>query len=246
MRYAQGDNASTQTPAKQTQARGTPDGSEMPVDWWSVVNLILLAVFSGLLVWVLSFQWLSMKEGLKQTQRSAKASEKAARATEHSVMLARENARIEQRAWVAVTEASSDVIEGQEFGVRVTFKNTGRTFATNVGIKLVMHIVPGPVVPEFDEAEKIVSILSQGILSPNGICYGYKRSGLILTKGEMEGLKVGQTSVYVHGRIDYTDVFRCPHWTRFCFKLHTNGEDHGAVTYAAYGTRFNQADDNPG
>jgi hypothetical protein len=109
----------------------------------------------------------------------------------------------------------------------------------------VMQAMPTETLPDFEKAEKDISIQSQGILSPEGICFGDKSSGVILTRDHVEGIRTGKTSVYVHGRIEYTDVFKCPHWTSFCFKLHTDGKDPGTVSYAAYGTRYNQADDKP-
>jgi hypothetical protein len=148
-----------------------------------------------------------------------------------------------QRAWVAVTEVKSDVREGQNFKVRVTFKNSGYTLATEVGVKLVVQMVPSSIVPEFNDED--VEIKSAGILSPDGICYGNQTTTLILTREHVDSIRLGATSVYVYGRVVYTDIFTHPHWTMFCFKLHADGKDPGEVSYVAYGTRNNRTDDNP-
>lgn len=234
---------------KAGEATSNNHRDEPSFNWW---NALTVTIFTGALAVLALLQYRSMqkqagymRDGLQITRESNQIAAKAANAAEDSVKLAKATARTDQRAWVAPIEIQSNVLEGQPFQVRVTFKNTGRTFAKDVGVKLVVQVVEASTIPDVDEAEKDVSIKSMAILSPEGIAYGNKASDNILTKEHVESIRLGHISVYVHGRIEYADVFKCPHWTRFCFKLQTDGKDPGTVSYAAYGTRYNQADEEP-
>ena len=40
-----------------------------------------------------------------------------------------------------------------------------------------------------------------------------------LTQDEVDMFKKGDVSLFVHGKMTYDDIFGCPHWTKFCYRL---------------------------
>ena len=69
---------------------------------------------------------------LKEMRKSTDAATKAAKAAEDSVTLVRENAHLDQRAWVVVSDVSGVPEVGKPFIVTINISNLGKTFAKNL------------------------------------------------------------------------------------------------------------------
>jgi hypothetical protein len=151
---------------------------------------------------------------------------------------AKETAHLDQRAWVATVEISGNpLVEGDNpFHVAVKVKNSGKTFAKDVKAQSnVFFQGQSPL-----DLDKVIpsntSSFDLGLLPPNG---DYTMD-VICPSGPKEiqdGIRSGRTRVLVSGRITYTDIFNCSHWTNFSYVVWPNGK------YWAWGTG-NDADDN--
>src|SRR5437879_5170932 len=69
---------------------------------------------------------------LSEMQKSTIAATKAAKAAEDSVLLAKENTHLDQRAWMAIASISGAPNIGEVFRVTITIRNTGKTPAKKV------------------------------------------------------------------------------------------------------------------
>jgi hypothetical protein len=58
-----------------------------------------------------------------------------------------------------------------------------------------------------------------------------------LSKTDVDPIKDGTLTIYVFGKLDYSDVFRKTHWTEFCFVVDKD------LTHAAMCQIYNTTDD---
>jgi hypothetical protein len=188
-------------------------------------------------VWIYSYQ-------LKEMQKSTNAATKAAKAAEDSVAFAKENAHLDQRAWVAAIDIKGTPEVGKIFTVNVTAKNSGKTFAKNFRMAVVVEPITETNEPNFSleesaEAQKEPNV---SILEPNGEYVTNtelrkERPPHEITKEDLDRIRSGELKIFVHGKLTYDDIFGCAHWTTFCVRLKSD------LRYANYGTH-NDADDN--
>jgi hypothetical protein len=113
---------------------------------------------------------------LIEMQKATVAATKAAKATEDAVIMARDNARLDQRAWVTVAGITGFPEVGKPLRITIYFANTGKTPAKKVKITPLIGPYKGDIVPDFPaEVTKIASgdIVGQGsvpstvLLAPN-------------------------------------------------------------------------------
>lgn len=156
---------------------------------------------------------------LNEMRKSTNAATKAAKAAEDNVALARENARLDQRAWVSATILTNDnpPKANKALSGSVVIKNSGKTFARRVSLAWYIQPVWKENAPDFEGGAKIEQ--SSALLSPNAeyVAKGY--SSVPLTQAESDNIKSGEMLIYTFGKITYTDIFDCPHWTTFCSYL---------------------------
>jgi hypothetical protein len=126
--------------------------------------------------------------------------------------------RSEHRAWVGTESVDAAPFEaGKFFKASVSYRNSGKTPATNVRAVLDFILTatkpPALIVgPNQSDVEESV-----GVLHPN-------ESGAVVVSaksateaGHVAALKAGLMDVYVFGTLTYTDIYDQPHWSRFCF-----------------------------
>jgi hypothetical protein len=141
-----------------------------------------------------------------------------------SVKQAREASHLEQRGWVSTIQApNSDLPNiGVKWAIRIPIKNTGKTFARNVGADCQLQLVKAGNKIDFKLAEDPGSgpPLTNLLLSPDGqYTFTYLTSDPLDDK-RLELIKSrdkGQAVLF--GYITYYDIFDCAHWTIFCFKF---------------------------
>lgn len=159
-----------------------------------------------------------------------------------SINLTKQTSHLEQRAWIASTGVTETKEVGQPGITTVAIKNTGRTFAKDVRIDAHRRATPRGTEPDLDMSPSSQP-RSVGIMAPDTE-YGSVGIG----KGEIheedfERVKDGSVRVFVFGKITYEDVFKCPHWTKFCWVLDPSNPDRAKWTWNAY-TVGNDADTN--
>lgn len=165
-------------------------------------------------------------------ERSADAAERAVKAVENaaatgteSLRLARENTRLEQRAWVAPTEAVQPTIkEGAYVHFSMWITNTGKTPArrcvSDIGYKT---LGPGEA---FDPSKHVrykrVEDPGVIVLFP-GTRFSVPVTGdVLLSEATVAALKAGGIVIHLYGRIAYDDVFGQRHTTTYCNVLETD------------------------
>lgn len=111
---------------------------------------------------------------------------------------------------------------GKLYRVIVTIQNIGKTPAKNLKTTFVIEPAEKDGAPNFDytnDQKAIVGLLSPGVnhkltLRPvNSRSTGEERP---LTQELADAITSGRTRIFVHGRVDYEDIFGQPHWISFC------------------------------
>lgn len=178
--------------------------------WWKVTLEILMVAFTGGAFGAAAFyanisyrQWRSQIEATK----------------------------IDQRAWVTVSEVSQKAGKNGDVSVRVTFKNTGKTPAKAFSIRVVDESVARGGTPVAEEKD----LPGIGIIAPEGFFHSDMNVG--------SGYDWKANDMFIHGRIEYDSVFAEHHWTRFCYYRITD-EKNGTSGFAACESG-NDVDPNP-
>jgi hypothetical protein len=182
---------------------------------------------------------------LKQITKSAAAATKAANAAEASVKQARGALRDDQRAWVRLVDIQGIPEVGIIFSVDLVAQNTGRTFAKNVTMRAVVELItekekePDLSLEDTRAARKesTVSLLAPNEDSEMDIVLRKQAPPHEITQSDLDGIRDGSLTVFVHGKMTYDDIFGCAHWTSFCIRLKPD------LTYASCG-KHNGTDQN--
>jgi hypothetical protein len=182
---------------------------------------------------------------LKQINKSTDAATKAANVAEASVKQVRTTVRRDQRAWVAVVDIQGIPEVGTIFSVNLVAQNSGKTFAKNLTMRAVIELItekgrePDFSLEDSGAARKDSSV---SLLAPNAdyvmdIELRKQTPPHEITQSDLDGIRRGDLTLFVHGKITYDDIFGCAHWTSFCTRVKPD------LKYASYG-KHNDADQN--
>jgi hypothetical protein len=133
----------------------------------------------------------------------------------------RENARLDQRAWVGpVGFSKSKIIPGAEVKMGVVIRNYGKTPALQLRGKIAgKSLAKGEeFIPSYEYDENITHVDSISTLFPN-VSTSYDTSGKILDATQIESLRREENVLYVYGMVGYEDIFGVSHCTTFCTRL---------------------------
>lgn len=193
-----------------------------------VICTIFLVISSFLTLGAICVQTFIYNAQLKEMEKSTNAATKAAKAAEASVEQARQSLHLDQRAWVAVGTVKGIPILDQILNVEVVCKNSGKTFAK----KFTMHAVFDPrqkgEQPDFEsETQAAIAKDSPGgvaLLPPNAefiLPMRIQRTGqgAQTTSDDLKNIAEGKLIMFAYGKMTYEDIFGCPHWSTFCFRL---------------------------
>lgn len=121
----------------------------------------------------------------------------------------------ELRAYVGITSTGIRLIQGlSRISARVEIKNSGQTIAYRAACGMCMIIKSGPSSDSEDLEQE-----TGAIPLPPGGTYWLERFR-DLSEAEQRDVRNGIASIYVVGRIDYTDAFNKRQFC--CFRLHYN------------------------
>jgi hypothetical protein len=182
---------------------------------------------------------------LKQINKSTDAATKAAKAAEASVKQVRGTASRDQRAWVAVVDIQGVPEIGAIFSVNLVAQNSGKTFAKNLTVRAVAEaIAEKGREPDFSLEDTALARQDSGVslLAPNAdyvmdIELRKQTAPHEITQADLDAIRRGDVTIFVHGKITYDDIFGCAHWSTFCTRLKPD------LKYASYG-KHNDADQN--
>jgi len=161
---------------------------------------------------------------------SAESFAQIAGTSAQNLQFAQEAMRLEQRAWVFVSETRvSELQAGKPLGIVVGLKNTGRTPAKNVQIASCIEVLPKGQLPE----PNLEKTQSRGIIPPNGTLFvtigaGRKNAEGVTDRG-LQGIMSGELVVWVYGTATYEDIFENRQATMFCYMLQPDGKTFGAA-----------------
>ncbi len=175
------------TPSRQNQSNGRKEDAPL---WEKAAAITIAAGTLGLFV-INILLWC--------------ATNKAATAAKDSVELAQKNARMDQRAWVTVSDISSDFRQDEDWTVRLIFKNTGKTPAKSFVIRGTGEPVQKGNKPRLEEG----ILPGRGVIAPDGLFHSN-----LGVSGRFDWKSI---DLVIHGRIDYDSVFGGSHWTKFCY-----------------------------
>jgi hypothetical protein len=113
--------------------------------------------------------------------------------------------RTDQRAWVTVDEVTPTRQKDGSYIIRVAFKNTGKTPATNFTVKAVGDPIPRGSAPSAIEG----NLPGIGIIAPEG----FYHSNMPISRD----YDWKTNDLFIHGMVEYKTVFKGTHWTRFCY-----------------------------
>jgi hypothetical protein len=182
---------------------------------------------------------------LQQINKSTDAATKAANAAEASVKQVRKTARRDQRAWVAVVDLQGIPEVGTIFSVNLVAQNSGKTFAKNLTMRAVVEVITEKGrEPDFSLEDSAAARQDSSIslLAPNAdymmdIALRKQTPPHEITQSDLDEIRRGNLTIFVHGKMTYDDIFGCAHWTSFCTRLKSD------LKYASYG-KHNDADQN--
>jgi hypothetical protein len=157
-----------------------------------------------------------MSDAVDQLQAAANNANTGIKATQDAM-------RLEQRAWVAVSGITGTPTLGQQFIVQITAANSGRTFAKRFRMVSTVEVARAGTKLSF-ENDPEASYNSLSILPPNGTYIAKNKvtgEGSLPalpnpTQDDMDKIKAGNVEI---SAFDYTDIFKAPHWTIYCFRL---------------------------
>jgi hypothetical protein len=213
--------------AVDTRPPGSGEGGKLEETEWQKRHIRIqaaIAFVGAIAVIIYGFQLCEMR-------KSTNAATDAAKAAKDGITFARDNAHLDQRAWVTISASQlvSPLVVGERPVIVVTLVNSGKTPALNV----VSSGDADTVARGFSESE-INSSLGTGhpgskfVIGPGvtakTMCNGLR---LIADETEIDDLHAASSEkgprLYVRGVIAYDDIFGKPHRTTFCAWI--NGRD---------------------
>jgi hypothetical protein len=132
---------------------------------------------------------------------------------------ARNDFRIDERAWIGVSDMLLNKSKAPNpISVQVTVYNTGKTVARNMRTWYFLHLDKHtlPNIEEYVERpiERKDGISSPSVLFPNRPRYLVPVDRI--SNETRDAVVRGETLLYVIGEIDYDDLFGTTHYTEFC------------------------------
>ena len=183
----------------------------------STIASIVLAIIAGIgiiLVWV----------QINQTEDALSISGEALAVTRKTLDAARENMRLEQRPWlgyygygIQARENSTAMWEyrepkiGEEFRIRCSIQNTGKTPALNISMMpIILELVPiggSAKSPEWSGGQP-----GQGVLFPNAKDFSHDGGAALLTDQQFLEYSTLKKEIFFWAGLSYTDFAGELYW----------------------------------
>jgi hypothetical protein len=166
---------------------------------------------------------------LNEMRKSTNAATSAANSAKKSLEQIERNAHLDQRAWVAPDLLDGKAELGKPYTITILIKNTGKTFANHfigfVGWTTIQISDPDP---DFDSLLIAEGVSNQSVilLSPNGggvtQSLTIPKGGSKLTDDDIQNFNDPTRIFFFFGKLTYSDIFKCTHWTTFCYRAFPN------------------------
>ena len=194
----------------------------------TISNFFLVLFTFGLIV-TSYWQWTTLDATLEENRRmveigrmQAKAAQdatfvaqQALKTSEKSIELTQQALWLDQRAWVMVKTITSNIpSEGFPISATITVTNTGRTPANNTEVLADIKLLKSLPVPISPPSDKLPP--SKGVITPGNHFDANVKTDSPLEGHHIQSLKDEQLTVFVWGKIVYSDIFEQKHETLFC------------------------------
>lgn len=210
--------------------RNTPQ--KFCANWeWTAIATVVIAIATACYVVIAYFQFGVMRGTLEEMRINSHQSKDA-------LDSAIDNFRLDQRAWVGVSEISSaPYVEngikvfaktGEKIKAEVVIKNTGKTPAFKVKNIISLHYVKAGDKISVDKSGLEELENSNRIMQPGSV--GYLETpelGGFPNQADIQNLADKKYFVYVTTFITYEDVFNQSHFTEHCAVLMPNLSSFG-------------------
>jgi hypothetical protein len=159
--------------------------------FWITTSVSLLGVIVvGIYTFYARRQWCATQQAAIQARRSVNA--------------AIEAMKLDERAWVAVTQI--EPVKDCQWRA-ITFRNSGKSAALSFQVSGAAE----PVLKGSRPTKPEQTLPGKGVIAPDSVfsdCIGDK---------QIDNFDWSNTDLVVHGRISYFDTFGTDHWTTFCY-----------------------------
>jgi hypothetical protein len=186
--------------------------------WLSKFTLFLFCVAvlqAGLFVW----QLLYMRKGLRDATIATNAATASAKAANDSILLAKQTAEQQLRAYVFPTKIGVKLYIGQVPKYCVLIRNTGQTPAYKLRCIDRFASVNFPLqepLPDTVSSDFSRTNLGPGHkLEKSGTARRPDDTPVIFTASALEKLRDGRAAIYVYGIIDFVDAFKRERWVKY-------------------------------
>jgi hypothetical protein len=173
-----------------------------------------------------------IKDAAQQLQASAENSKQWTKTVQASM-------RLDQRAWLSATSTGQTIAISKPISANLRLQNVGRTPAMRISGLIKMESIPQDKTPTFLYKQKIVKgeptvgDFNLATMLPNaqanlripaamGVENGKQVGEIVLDQPNAEALAAGTVKLYLHGEINYCDIFKVRHWIKFCFVYEPN------------------------
>jgi hypothetical protein len=195
--------------AKESEEKSTSDR-------WLVFFTGLLCLVGGVQAWLFVWQLRLINRSLSDTKNAATAAQKAADQTEASVLLAKDTAQRQLRAYVLpVAFTPLSMLPPSPFMVPYTIrlKNSGLTPAYDVVCDHMVTYAEMPLTsplptPADTKATKTTLAPREDLLQQVPV--------LAISPEMAMRMQAGTHQIYIHGTIRYRDAFNVWHYSNFC------------------------------
>ncbi len=207
----------------------------------STLTLIAIIVYA----WLTYRQWVEMIGATDAAQDSVHESRLNRQQADKSLKATIDEFRLDQRAWVSVSNVNATAEIGKPLQIILGFTNTGRTPAKDMRVLAVLDPISKGQKVKFAYGKDSYSWT--GILQPNAAdhvtLFGTrsKTTGEVtpLTSDLSQQIAHGDVAIYADGIVNYQDICGANHWISFCYFLNIKTSGVGVCS------EHNDIDENP-
>lgn len=193
---------------------------------WATWCAFFAASFYGAIAYR---QWREMINATEATQQAVQEARLNRQQAEKSLLATIRNAQLDQRAWIGIDNIEIPRM-GEVFEINVRFRNTGKTPATKVSYMAARDgVKKGERLSITYPPNKKPS--SQGLVPPNGAfhaVYPPRQGEPPVDQSFFNFIASEEVTIYVYGKLTYSDIFSCGHWLTFCYRLEPNAKGWAA------------------
>ena len=146
---------------------------------------------------------------------------------------------LEQRPWLTVSGAHlfKPLKAGENPVVRLVYHNSGKTLAQNIQVSGAFGFVKRLPTQVDQEREPPApnEAGSKAILEPSGDGGSQVRADFALTQEEINGIHNGEFCLLTCGTVQYLDMSKTLHKTKFCFWLVGEELENSPMSYCQFG-----------